>query len=159
LQRADDERAPTRGANRSTRGDAEKEELMHTVSIGRPATASIVVLGLWTVQVLLAALFAFSGTFKLITPIEQMPMPFALPGVFIRFIGVCEVLGALGLVLPGLLRTRTGLTPLAAGGLVALMIGAVMFTPPDGLALALLPLVVGLLAAIVAYGRWRVAPL
>jgi membrane protease YdiL (CAAX protease family) len=128
-------------------------------SIGRPATASIVVVGLWIVQVLLAAVFLFSGAFKLITPIEDMPLPFPLPGVFIRFIGVCEVLGALGLVLPGLVRIRPDLTPLAAGGLVVLMFGAVMFTPPDALALAVGPVVVGLLAAIVAYGRWRVAPL
>ncbi len=132
---------------------------MHSVtSMNRPATASIVVVGLWIVQILLAALFAFSGAFKLITPIEEMPLAFALPGVFIRFIGVCEVLGALGLVLPGLLHIRPNLTPLAARGLVLLMVGAVMFTPPDALALALLPAVVGLLAAIVAYGRTRVAP-
>ena len=132
---------------------------MHTeASIGRPATASIVVVGLWIVQVLLAALFAFSGAFKLMTPIEEMPLPFALPGVFIRFIGLCEVLGALGLVLPGLLRIRPYLTPLAAGGLAVLMVGAVMFTPPEALPMASVPLVVGLLAALVAYGRWRVAP-
>ena len=132
---------------------------MHTeASIGRPATTSIVVVGLWIVQVLLAALFAFSGAFKLMTPIEEMPLPFALPGVFIRFIGLCEVLGALGLVLPGLLRIRPYLTPLAAGGLAVLMVGAVMFTPPEALPMASVPLVVGLLAALVAYGRWRVAP-
>jgi hypothetical protein len=135
-----------------------KEELMSTQSIGRPATAMVVV-GLWIVQILLAAVFAFSGAFKLITPIEEMPLPFALPGVFIRFIGTCEVLGALGLVLPGLVRIRQSLTPLAAGGLVVLMLGAAMFTPPDAPALVLMPVVIGLLAAIVAYGRWRVAPL
>src|SRR6266508_6982630 len=125
---------------------------MHTESIGRPAAASsIVVVGLWTVQILLAALFVFSGVFKLITPIEDMPMPFPLPAVFVRFIGTCEVLGALGLVLPGLLRIRQILTPMAAAGLVVLMVGAAMFTPPDQPATVLLPVVVGLLAAIVAY--------
>jgi hypothetical protein len=46
-----------------------------------------------------------------------------------------------------------------SGGLVVLMVGAVMFTPPDQLALALVPGVIGLLAAIVTYGRWRTAPL
>jgi hypothetical protein len=82
-----------------------------------------------------------------------------LPGAFVRFIGVAEVLGAIGLILPGLLRIRPGLTPLAAAGLVVIMIGATAVTLVGGdVALALVPLVVGLLAAFVAYGRWRLAP-
>jgi hypothetical protein len=80
-------------------------------------------------------------------------MPLPLPGVFIRFIGVCEVLGALGLILPGLTRIRPELTSLAARGLVLIMVGAAMFTPPDELPLAAIPVAIGLLAAIVAYGR------
>jgi DoxX-like family len=73
---------------------------------------------------------------------------------------VAEVLGALGLILPGLLRIQPGLTPLAAAGLVIVMIGATVLSAVTGpVALALLPLVVGLCAAFVAYGRWRVAPL
>jgi hypothetical protein len=83
----------------------------------------------------------------------------ALPGAFLRFIGVAEVLGALGLILPGLLGIRPGLTPLAAAGLVIIMTGATVLTVASGeLALALIPLVVGLLSAFVAYGRWRLAP-
>jgi hypothetical protein len=135
---------------------------MQTEAIGRHATSSafVVVVALWIVQVLLAAMYLFSGLFKLITPFADMQtqMPFALPEVFIRFIGVVEVLGALGLVLPGLLRIRPILTPIAAGGLVVLMTGAVMFTPPGEPALALVPITLGLLAALVAYGRWRMAP-
>ena len=89
-----------------------------------------------------------------------MPSEVPLPGLFMRFIAVCETLGALGLVLPGLLRIRPGLTPLAAAGLVIIMIGATVVTLViGGGASALIPLVVGLLAAFVAYGRWRVAPL
>ena len=86
-------------------------------------------------------------------------MPFQLPAVFVHFIGVCEVLGALGLILPGVLRIRTQLTSLAALGLVTIMFGATMFTPPDQPQLVVVPVGVGLLAACVAYGRWRVAPL
>ena len=83
-----------------------------------------------------------------------------LPGPFLRFIAVCEVLGALGLILPGLLRIRPGLTPLAAAGLVIIMVGAVWVNLTYAEAtLALIPLVVGILAAFVAYSRWRVAPL
>jgi hypothetical protein len=115
---------------------------------------------LWIVQGLLAVIFLFAGSMKLIMPIEEMTKQVALPGLFLRFIGVAEVLGALGLILPGLLRIRPGLTPLAAAGLVIIMIGATVISLViGGVVLALLPLVVGLLAAFVAYGRWRLAPL
>ena len=81
-------------------------------------------LALWIVQGLLAALFRLAGGAKLILPLDQMTGPVALPGWFLRFIGIAEVLGALGLVLPGLLRIRPGLTALAAAGLVIIMMGA-----------------------------------
>jgi hypothetical protein len=114
---------------------------------------------LWIVQGLLAAVFLLSGGMKLILPLEKLAGPVALPGWFLRFIGVAEVLGALGLFLPGLLRIRPGLTPLAAAGLVIIMIGAVTVTLMGGdVTLSLIPLVVGLLAVFVAYGRWRLAP-
>ena len=83
-----------------------------------------------------------------------------LPGLFLRFIGVAEVLGAIGLILPGLLRIRPGLIPPGRrrpGDRHA--IGATGLTLAVGdVAMALIPLVVGLLAAFVAYGRWRVRP-
>ena len=114
---------------------------------------------LWVVQGLLAALFLFAGVMKLILPLEQMAGPVTLPGLFLRFIGVAETLGALGLILPGLLRIRPGLTPLAAAGLVIIMIGATVIGLVAGdAAMSLIPLVVALLAAFVAYGRWRLAP-
>jgi DoxX-like family len=115
---------------------------------------------LWIVQGLLAALFLFAGVMKLVMPLEQLEGPVALPGTFIRFIGVVEVLGAFGLILPSLLRIRPGLTPLAAVGLVIIMVGAVVITLKGGdLAPAVIPLAVGLLAAFVAYARWRLAPI
>ena len=116
---------------------------------------------LWIVQSLLAALFLFAGIMKLVLPLEQLAGPVALPGWFLRFIGVAETLGGLGLILPGLLRIRPGLTPWAAAGLVVLMIGAVGITLASGgnAWMALIPGVTGLLAAFVAYGRWRLAPL
>jgi DoxX-like family len=115
---------------------------------------------LWTVQGLLAALFLFAGGMKLVLPLDAMKGPVDLPGPFLRFIGVAEVLGALGLILPGVLRIRPGLTPLAATGLVIIMIGATAVTLAGGMiGPALLSVVVGLLAAFVAYGRWKLAPL
>ena len=118
-------------------------------------------IALWTVQGLLAALFLFAGGMKLVMPIEEMmkQMPIPLPGLFLRFTGVVEVLGAIGLILPWLLGIRPGLTPLAAAGLVIVMIGATAYTLAAGdISMALIPLVVGFLAAFVAYGRWRLAP-
>ena len=112
--------------------------------------------GLWTIQALLAAFFLFAGGMKLVMPLEEMmkQMPIALPGWFVLFTGIVEVLGAIGLILPWLLGIRSGLTPLAAAGLVIVMIGATVYTFAAGeIASALMPLVVGLLCTFVAYGR------
>ena len=115
---------------------------------------------LWILQVLLGALFVFGGVVKLMMPIEELTQQVGMPGWFLQFISVAEVLGGLGLILPGLLRIAPGLTPLAAACLVIIMIGAVVVTLASGaVAAALLPLVVGLLLVFVAYGRWRLAPI
>jgi len=115
---------------------------------------------LWIVQGLLALLFLFAGVMKFIMPIEEMTRDIQMPAAFLRFIGVAEICGGLGLILPSLLRIRPGLTPLAAAGLVIIMIGATIVSLMIGpVALAAMPFVVGLLAAFVAYGRWKLAPI
>ena len=115
---------------------------------------------LWVVQALLALLFLFAGGVKLVMSAVDLTAQTPLPAAFLRFIGVMEILGGVGLVLPGILRIRTELTPLAAAGLVVIMIGAVVVTARTmGLAMAALPFVTGGLASFVAYGRWRLAPL
>jgi uncharacterized membrane protein YphA (DoxX/SURF4 family) len=120
---------------------------------------------LWILQILLTLLFLFAGGTKLVLSPEAMaamgsPNQIILPGLLIKFIGVCEVLGALGLLLPGLLRIRTGLTALAAAGLVIIMLGATVITAAgDGIKMAIGPFVICLLLAFVAYGRWRLSPL
>jgi uncharacterized membrane protein YphA (DoxX/SURF4 family) len=115
---------------------------------------------LWVVQALLAIVFLFSGGSKLVMSIEEMTRDVPLPGAFLRFLGVAEMAGGVGLILPGLLGIRPGLTPLAAACLVIIMIGATAITAATmGGGLALIPLAVGLLAAFVAYGRWRLVPL
>ena|SRR5882724_542169 len=115
---------------------------------------------LWTIQGLLAALFLFAGGMKLVMPLAALTQQSHLPGMFLRFIGVAEVLGAIGLLLPGIFRVKTGLTALAALGLVIIMNGAVALTlESNGAAMTIMPAVAGLLATVVAYYRWQVAPL
>ena len=114
---------------------------------------------LWTLQGLLAALFIFAGGMKLVMPIEDMVGQSGLPGPFLRFIGVAEVLGGLGLVLPWLLRIRPVLTPIAAAALVVIMIGAVVVTVLGGsVAGAAFPAVVAIALCAIAYGRGSALP-
>ncbi len=112
-------------------------------------------IALWTAQIVLALLYLFAGGFKLLAPAAQLAQQSSLAPDFLKFIGTCEVFGAFGLVLPGLFRIRRDLTPLAASGLVIIMIGAVIVTlatqPP---ALAIMPALVGIVDVIVARGRW-----
>lgn len=117
-------------------------------------------IALWIIQILLALLFLFAGAMKFIMPVEEMTkgMPIALPGLFLRFIGVCEVLGGLGLILPMLLRVKAWLTPIAAIGLAIIILGAIAFSLKLGVMQALMPFVVELLLILVAYGRWRSVP-
>lgn len=120
---------------------------------------------LWVLQVLLGALFVFAGVMKFVMPYEEMVKQANMantpvfPHAFLLFIGVAELLGGLGLILPSALRIKPGLTPLAAVGLAIIMIGAAAATVKAGIAMALIPFVLALLLAFVAYGRWRLAPL
>ena len=116
---------------------------------------------LWTAQSLTAVLFLFAGSMKFIMPAEKMQQgPIILPIAFLHFIGACECLGALGLVLPGVLRIRTSLTPLAAAGLTLIMVGATTISiVATGASSGIFPAVVGLITAWIAFGRTRVVPL
>ena len=114
---------------------------------------------LWIVQVVLAALLVFAGAMKFVMTVEEMTKQMPMPGAFLHFIGAVEVLGGLGLILPGIFGIATLLTPLAAAGLAIIMIGAVVISLKIGpIGPAMIPLVVGLLLVFVAHGRWRIAP-
>jgi uncharacterized membrane protein YphA (DoxX/SURF4 family) len=111
---------------------------------------------LWAVQVVLALLFLFAGGIKLILPIQLMlaQMPLPLPGLFVRFIGLAEVAGGLGLLLPGLLRIRPLLTPLAALGLLLDMIAATTYNLSSAqIGSAVVTVVLGLICMALAYAR------
>lgn len=130
-----------------------RQENMNRPSLKQQRLMSIT---FWTMQAVLALLFLGVGAMKLVMPVEVLlaQMPIQLPGAFVRFIGICEVAGALGLVLPGLTRIRRELTPLAAGALALEMVVATVYTLlGGGGATALMPVVVGLLCAALAYGR------
>ena len=112
---------------------------------------------LWIVQGVLAVMYLLAGVPKLVMSPEQMaaPGPIQLPVAFIRFIGVCEILGAIGMVVPGLTGIKPGLTPLGAAGLVIIMIGATVINLVDGPApAAILTVALGAMCAFVVYGRW-----
>ncbi len=116
---------------------------------------------LWIGQVFLALFFALaSGAPKLLLPFDMLPLPIALPELFVRSIGVAEVLGALGLILPSVFRVRPPLTPLAAQCLTLLTLCAATYqllaSQPGN---AVFALTLGVMCAAVAYGRSRVAPI
>ncbi len=112
---------------------------------------------LWIVQILVALLFVFAGVMKFIVSYADMTKdaPVVPPHWFLLFIGGCEVLGGIGLVVPWITKIKPGLTPLAAILLVIIMLGAVVTSMPGGVKLAIIPAIVGLLCVFVAWGRRR----
>lgn len=120
--------------------------------------------GLWAVQILLALAFLMAGGMKATAPLDELAknMSFVshVPGALVRFIGISEVLGAVGLVLPAATRIQPWLTPLA-GALLAVVMVLAMGThlslgEPEALPANL---VLGGLAAFVAVGRGWLAPI
>jgi uncharacterized membrane protein YphA (DoxX/SURF4 family) len=116
---------------------------------------------LWILQALLSLLFIFAGVMKFLMPVAEMQKgsPVVFPGWFFHFIGVCEILGGIGLILPALLRTKPGLTPLAAAGLCIITLGATIVTAMASVPMAATPFVICLLSFFVAFGRWRLRPI
>jgi putative oxidoreductase len=121
-------------------------------------------IALWVVQFLLFAAFGMAGFMKATAPISElsknMPwVPRFSPGM-VRFIGIAELCGALGMILPSLSRIKPMLTPLAGLGLTVVMVLAAGHHLMNGEAkMAPIPLALGALAAFVAWGRWTKAPI
>ena len=115
---------------------------------------------LWVLQVLLAFLFVFHGG-ALLNPPEAMRATFAavfsqLPAGFQQFIGIAEVAGGLGLVLPWWTKVARWLTGWAALGLAIIMLGAVVIHAQQGEFSQVIPTgVITLLLGFVAWGRWQ----
>ncbi len=128
-----------------------------------PAPNKKLHLGLWIAQVLLAVAFLGSGSMKLLTPIADLATKMSwvqghewLP----RFIGLSEVLGAIGLILPALTRIQPKLTGIAGAALALVMVLAVGTHVMEGDAAHAVPaLVLGAIAAFIAWGRLSAAPI
>lgn len=121
--------------------------------------------GLWVVQVLLALTFVSAGGMKLAMPLEELAANgIAFAGrssfAFVKFTGLVEVLGGVGVIAPAALRILPMLTPAAAVGLVVTMLAATAEHLIAGEAAAIAaPIILGLMAAFVAYGRGLASPI
>jgi uncharacterized membrane protein YphA (DoxX/SURF4 family) len=121
-------------------------------------------IALWVAQVLLAGMFLMTGFMKLTQPVDalagQMPWVLSFPAAVVRLIGAIEIAGALGLILPSLTRIQPRLTPLAALGLVLVMLGASALHLSRGEG-AVVPMnvVLAAVASFVAWGRSKAAPI
>jgi len=118
---------------------------------------------LWIIQILLALVFLFVGVFKIVSPVEhlaqQMVWPGDVPVILLHFIGFAEILAGIGLILPCVLKVKPFLTPLAAAGLVSIMVLAMLFHLVRGeYAIIVVNILLGLLAFFVAWGRYKKHP-
>ena len=118
---------------------------------------------LWILQVVLGLYFFLTGVVHFSVP-PGLPAPMSwmydLSPTLHLISGTAEILGGLGLILPGLTKIQTRLTPLAASGLVLVMLGAMVFHVQRGeMQTIAMNFVLAVLAAFIAYGRWRIKPL
>ena len=121
-------------------------------------------IALWVVQGLLALLFLMSAGMKTFTPLatmrKKMTWANGIPAAFVRFLGVAEVLGAIGLIVPAVTGIQSWLTVAAAIGLGVVMVGASVFhTSRREYQRMGIPLVLLLLMVFVVLGRGVLAPL
>lgn len=116
---------------------------------------------LWILQVLLAAAFAAHGWLLVSPPPELLAVMNEELGVGFRlFLGMAEIAGAVGVILPAITRVMPWLTSLAAGGLAFVVACATVLHVSRGeVSSAVTTAILFLLAAFVAYGRWRVQPI
>ena len=116
---------------------------------------------LWILQVLLALAFLAHGILFLAPPPDiAVQMNAMLPRWFQLFLGVAEVLAAVGLTLPGLTRILPGLVPAAAAGVMIVTVSATALHLSRGeLSSAAITFVLLLMATVIGYGRWRRLPI
>lgn len=135
---------------------------MTTVSTTHKTRSDVLHITLWVAQAIVGGMFMIAGLLKMVTPIAELSlmMPLAEDNpVLIRFIGIMEVLGAIGLILPSMLKIAPRLTVLAAYGLTLTMVFALLFHLIRGeISATPITIVLGLLSAFIAWGRSSKAP-
>ena len=133
----------------------------HSSAVPEAATGRGLRIALWSAQIILAIVFALAGGMKAFTPAAEVAgTAYGLPLAFFRFIGIVELAASVGLILPAVTRIAPVLTPLAAAGLVVVMVGAAVLHIGRGeFASAVLVVVLGGLAYLVAWGRFKRAPI
>ncbi|MBK8258197.1 MAG: DoxX family protein [Polyangiaceae bacterium] len=133
-------------------------------SSAAPTTGRGLKIGLWAAQGVLALMFGMAGVMKSTQPIAELAQKLVWPGTvpaeLVRFIGIAELLGAVGLILPSATRVKPGLTPLAAVGLLTIMAMAGVFHLTRGEYGGIaFNVALGAAASFVAWGRYRKAPI
>jgi uncharacterized membrane protein YphA (DoxX/SURF4 family) len=118
---------------------------------------------LWVLQVILRVYFFYTGILHFTLPPglpAQLGWMYELPPALHYISGTAEILAGLGLILPGLTRIQTRLTPLAALGLVLVMIGAAIwhFSRNESVNIVM-NFVLATLSGFIAYARWKIRPL
>jgi putative oxidoreductase len=121
-------------------------------------------IALWIAQVVLGGMFIMAGIMKASQPItdlsKSVPWTADVPLAMVRFIGVCELLGGIGLILPGLLRIKALLVPIAAIGIVLIMVFAMVYHIANRESNVIpVNIVLGLVAAFIAWGRLKKVPI
>jgi putative oxidoreductase len=118
-------------------------------------------IALWILQILLAVMFLWHGWLFVNPPTAMLEVMNALlAGWFRVLVGVAEILAAIGLILPSLTRIQPWLTPLAAAGLMIVMLSAsVLHLSRGETGTAITTLVLFALVTLVAYLRWKVNPI
>jgi uncharacterized membrane protein YphA (DoxX/SURF4 family) len=118
-------------------------------------------IALWILQVVLAMMFLWHGWLFVFPPPELLEvMDALLAGWFRVFLGVAEILAAIGLILPSLTRIQPWLTPLAAAGLMIVMLSATILHLSRGeTSTVVTTTVLFVLVSVVAYMRWKVKPI
>lgn len=116
---------------------------------------------LWILQVVLAIIFLWHGWLFVSPPTELLAVMNALlAGWFRVLLGVAEILAAIGLVLPSLTRIQPWFTPLAAAGLMIVMLSAsVLHFSRGETSTAITTVVLFALVTVVAYTRWKIKPI
>jgi len=121
-------------------------------------------IALWIAQVVLGGMFIMAGIMKSTQPVtdlsKSVPWTANVPLPMVRVIGISELLGGIGLILPGLARTKTTLIPIAAIGILLIMLFAMVYhIANEETNVIAFNIVLALVAAFIAWGRLKKVPI